>query len=464
MTTNFTIVSSIVLTTPNYSWDTGVPMLSTDTTNATISIYDTEEPVAVTGYAPGVRVIFRNLSKPDSLFDVNKYTWNFGDYYNDQNNIIVFDTSTTAPVNCVPVEVEHTYVMPGEYTVSLTYTKSTIKRTIDPSANLCRGKYNIRWYWDDIACEKADNKTWDEVKCSGTYPKNWLSEFACLQKYCKLWDWTGLKSNGANGITWAETKTGSRYQKLWKFETNSTVCNIQDINVEATGEVVEQVYTKVGVVKVIEIPPIARMECLTRPVTGVSPYTVTISPKATQIGSFSIDRIDWDFNDGSPIQTVSRHAIPDLNLFTHTNTFSSDSNDPRNYSAVHTYVRNFDTYSIFYPSITCYATNTDTYDSCCIPIGPVTYTEFNELPKLLKVRNTLQGIMYSVDVDNTIAFLTTNNLTSATSVEIKTPSMPIRDAYGVSVYEPKTSGNVGTGYPYIPSIPTCPEVPIDLIE
>lgn len=462
MTTNFTIVSSIAITDPNYSWDTGVPELSTDTTNATIKKYDTE-PFEVTGYAPGVRVVFKNLSKTDSLFDLNKYIWNFGDYYNDQNNIIVFDNNTIAPVNCIPVEVEHTYVMPGEYTVSLTYTQSKIKRVIDPSANICRGKYNIRWYWDDLACDKADSKTWDDVKCAGGFPKYWISESACLQKYCKLWDWASLKSAGVNGITWAQTKTGTKYEKLWKFETNSTVCNIQDISIEATGRITEQVHTKIGVIKVLEIPPIARLECLTRPVTGTSPFTVNISPRATSTGSFSIDRIDWDFNDGFPIQTVSRHSTPNLNLFTYTDTFSSDPHDPRNYAAVHTYVRTIDKYSVFYPSITCYATNTDTHDSCSVAVGPIAFAEFSEPPKLLKVRNTLQGTMYSVDVDKTVAFLTTNTPT-ITGVEVKLPSNQIRDAYGISLYTPQSKGVPGFNYPYIPPIPVCPEVPADLIE
>lgn len=463
MTTKFTITSSFVVTDSNYTWDAGAPEFTVGSTNTTTTQYTTDTDT-ITGFAPGVKVVFKNLSKVDSLFDLNQFTWNFGDYYNTTSNIITLNVNTQNPTDCRVPEIEHTFVMPGEYNVSLTYQKTKVNRTIDPNADLCRGKYNIRWYWDELACELADSKTWDEVKCTGTYPKKWLSETACLQKYCKVWAWVDTKLNGVNEITWAETKTGGKYEKLWRFEQNTTVCNVADIDVQTTGEITEQIYTRVGVIKVLEIPPIATLQCLTRPITGNSPHTVTISPNCTRIGSFSLDRIIWDMGDGTPLKTVSRHATPDQNLFTFNNTFSSDPSDPRNYDITHTYIRTRDMHSMFYPSITCYATNTDTFDSCSIPVGPITFKRVtaDEQPTLLKVRNTLKGLLYNISVDNTVGSFTTNKHAVSSTIQ-NTPKNITRDSYNSPYFLPIGSGNTGVNYPN-DIIPTCPNIPVDLVE
>ena len=109
MTTDFEIISGTTVP-QNYFWDIGNPL---ETTPTTVIADSTTQYIS--GYAPGLKVLFKtNISNLIYAGFPNvsaTYTWNFGDYYNSANNLAVLP--------CQEV-VEHTYIMPGKYSVRLT--------------------------------------------------------------------------------------------------------------------------------------------------------------------------------------------------------------------------------------------------------------------------------------------------------------------------------------------------------
>lgn len=432
MIANFTVLSGETVP-ENYVWDIGLPFTSTATST---TAYSTTEYIS--GYAPGLKVVFENTSTIESGYEYINYIWNFGDYYNTTNNIVSLSAYSG---------VEHLYLMPGKYNVSLTIKQARLVPTVDPQSKTCIGKYDIRWFWDELLCEKQNNITWNETECNGSKAKWWDSEYACLQKHCKVWSWHDLKLSANNPVTWEQSKFNTEFEKKWAYEANDIICTVNDANFLKTLDVLEYTTIKTAVVEVVEQPPKARLICLTAPITGYSPYTVALSPKASITGSFPIDRIDWDFNDGTPIKTATRYSTPDLTYFSFTNTFFDDPKDPRNYDAIYTYKRNINSYSVFYPSITCYSANTSKTDACSISIGPILLQPLQEDFKVLKTRNTDQGILYAFSVDKNLFFGVKNNtLTPVLSIIPSIPQNALLNNYIVTNFY---YGNPGLNYPPI---------------
>ena len=437
MNTDFFIVSG--QTVPdNYIWDIGTPLRTSGTTK------DVERTTAtfIIGYAPGLKVVFQNKSVPDQNYDQITYTWNFGDYYNDRNNIV--------SLSCTG-QIDHTYVMPGVYNVSLDLYQTKTSGSVDISEDkYCRGKYGIKWFWNNLNDNDDLKITWDQTKCdSNSYPKTWTDEFKCFEKHCSFWSWAALDSSTEN-ITWALTESDARYEKKWMFEANDKTCTTTKAQYLSTVDAVQQTTTKTFMVSVIEIPPIARLESSTRPAYGTSPYTVQLSPRKTTTGSFPIDRIDWDLGDGTPIKTFTRYSIPLDTEVVNTSAYSGDLKDVRNYDILHTYVNNKNTYPVFYPSITCYSANTNTFDSCCTTIGPISLPTTPQNLHIIKARNTLKGNLYTFSVnDNNITFCTTASTPYISfTPEVNIPKNIIRDSYySDQIYY----GNIGLFYPPVGS-------------
>jgi len=478
----------------NYSWDRGNPFTSTKTS---VRAYCNSTTTFISGYAPGLNVVFQNNTIPDNDPSLNiDYTWNFGDYYNDTNNIV--------SLSCIS-SIDHTYIMPGVYNVSLTLTETKKASEFDTDGNslLCRDQYNTNWYWDNLQGQSIINNesaiavnssnygidpklliiNWNNTSNNNPLRrKTWADKFNtdCFQKYCTTWTWYDLQlaSTYSDPITWLQTSSGNDFEKKWMFETNNSLCTVDTANYLNTNSTIERTVTKTMMVSVVEIPPVANMFCLSssntveghRRISGVAPYTVRLTARTSTAGSFPIDRIDWDFDDGTPIKTITRYTAPSSSDFINSEIFKeSDPDDIRNYDAIHTYIRNKNNYSVFYPSITCYSSCTNTSDSCCITIGPVTLpistntnTSMSEPASgasgthLLKVRNTAKGNIYTFSVNKNIAFNTTTP-TSAQSftASYNYPKNTLRDSY---FYSSNFHGNPGDGYPplfdYI-----CNEIP-----
>lgn len=401
-----------------YTWDEGLPL-----TTVTNTVTSTTTQSYISGYAPALKVYFFNDSIPDLGFESTTYEWNFGDYYNDTQNI--------AALSCTSL-IEHTYIMPGIYTVSLSLVQSRQTEELDKTGNskLCRGKYERRWFWDEMLCGKQTELTWDDTACGGRVEKWWDDEIACFEKYCKFWSWNDLKSNSSNPVNWNETSTDSEFVKKWAFEVNDSICKVNEADFLSTLESSGRAIIRTNMIEVKELPPRAGMYCVTRPLTGISPFTVQLTPKSSKCGSFPIDRIDWDFGDGSPVKTISRYTATSGEKVIFNNAFPFDTLDVRNYDVLHTYQRKIGSYPVFYPSLTCYSANTNTSDSCSITIGPVTLSAVSTQTHLLKTRNTLKGNLYTLDLNDNISFFSTNENIKRKEIQPTTPQNRLRDTFG----------------------------------
>jgi hypothetical protein len=430
MQTNFYVLCGTTVP-ESYTWDLGAPLRfvpTTQTANSTVS--------SISGYAPALNVIFYNNSQSDRGFDYVDYDWDFGDQYNSATNFV--------SLTCTNSIIEHLYIMPGIYTVSLRQVQTRGNTELDPNnnINLCRSKYGIRWFWDELKLTLPNGQpntstaiTWNETTCTpapSSKPKHWSPEQACLQKYCKTWSWYDLGTGKSNPIKWTEVETDREFQKKWMFEPNDTVCSVNDASFLNTVEKNDETRIEQYIVTVKELPPVAIMSALST-TTGLSPHTVRLSPKNCKPGSFPIDRIDWDFGDGSPIKTITRYSAPTGADVVNTGFFISDLRDVRNIDVIHTYYRYKNMYPVFYPSLTCYSANTNTSDACCITVGPISYAPTSQNIQIVKGRNTLKGNVYAITntSNNNISLVTTNSSTAISPVVLPTtPSATIRDGRG----------------------------------
>jgi hypothetical protein len=465
MNTAFSVVSG--QTVPlNYSWDKGVPFGG----KAGTSTYVTSFTNVITGYAPGLKVIFSNNSSYDAGSDTtyqDSYSWNFGDYYNIRSNSLT--------INC-PMNVEHTYIMPGIYVVNLNHTRTQTLQVIDPTLTYCQGIYGFQWYWDNLKKGFATALTWDQLGCNTTLPagqqryiKHWASETGCFDRYCSLWDWYDLQSvsnGGGNPYTWEDTSGTGKYPKKWYGQegqvkaatcTTDTDAKVNTVINTDHGTAVSNV-----IIQVFELPPKAGLVCINNnniynTVSGTSPFNVHLSPRSCIPGSFPIDRIDWDFGDGTGVVTVERYTPPNSTIFTNNNIFSDDPLDPRNFDALHAYVHNINNANVFYPSITAYASSTGTTDSVSVKIGPVLFRSTGSADiKLLKARNTPNGVLYAFEVDGGIAFNRFKSDATTNATHTNTPSNPLKDTTALAM--PIYRGNNGVGYPPAYS-PNCVYIP-----
>jgi hypothetical protein len=454
MTTDFYIISGSTVP-ESYSWDIGNPLETTPT--YTVADSTTEY---ISGYAPGVKVIFKtNITDLVYAGFANvsaTYIWNFGDYYNSVNNVAVLP--------CQEV-IEHTYILPGKYNVSLTNIQSKENQPLEDEDDLCISRYKIGWYWDNLTCDSLRKTTWNETMCVppatavNRRPKWWSEEDTCFQKFCKVWNWRDLSLKGKNPVYWFQTYRYGDFYKRWDYEVNDYICDLGEI-AKATIDTTEQTALKTFIVEVKELMPVAAIHNDTLPLTGYSPFTYKLSPKNTKTGSFPIDRIDWNPGDGTSIKTVTRYTTPDSKYFTYNNTYFSDPLDPRNYDFTYTLHRNADTYPVFYPSLTCYSASTNSFDSCSIVVGPILLEPQTQNIQLLKAKNTTKGDFYGIEINKNLTVLTT--LTSTESSKAVTPTKPSAPIKQIVENIPAIYfGNTGENYPptfvpgctYIPSEP-----------
>ncbi len=114
---------------------------SDDTIGVNVSTWmtDNEPPVKlptitydfVSGFAPNLTIWFVDSSEPHT-FPISAYKWNFGDYYDVSSNTQTVTPTTLSgsfatgcwATNQTNHIVNHTYVMPGIYTVTLTVESS----------------------------------------------------------------------------------------------------------------------------------------------------------------------------------------------------------------------------------------------------------------------------------------------------------------------------------------------------
>lgn len=451
MTTDFYILSGTTVP-KDYSWDIGLPM---ETTPTTVIADSTTEYIS--GYAPGLKVVFKpNIADLIYAAFANvsaTYIWNFGDYYNSVNNI--------ATLPCQEI-IEHTYILPGKYNVSLTNIQSKENQPLEDEDDLCLSKYKIGWYWQNLESDSSRKTTWNETMCVppatavNKRSKWWSEEDTCFQKFCKVWNWKDLSLKGKNPVYWFQTYRHGDYYKRWDYEVNDYICDLGEIP-KATIDTTEQTALKTFMVEVKEIMPVAAIYNETLPLTGYSPFTYRLSPKHTKTGSFPIDRIDWDPGDGSSVKTITRYSTPDSKYFIYNNEYFGDLQDPRNYDFVYTLYRNSNNYPVFYPSLTCYSACTNSYNSCSIVVGPILLEPQIQNINLLKAKNTTKGDFYGIEINKNLTILST--LTGNEIPKTVTLNIPSSRIKQITKKDPIVYfGNTGENYPP-PFTPSCTYTP-----
>jgi hypothetical protein len=456
-----------------YTWDKGTPLVGSNTdtptyTSESLSGNNIIQHENIIGSAPGLTVTFVNTSTKDINGDYVEYTWNFGDYYNDSTNVAVLTCTGT---------VQHTYIVPGNYDVTL--TQKIVVRPPVAASTLCVSTYDRSWNWDSLTKSTNNGVTWDNTSITKPYvppvsktgalaygPKAWYNDILCFQKYCRAWSWFALSKKSSTPVYWKDTRRGASLQKKWIYEPNTTVCNVPTTRRVSVSSVYISTATKYSdsysLIQVLPgTKPVAGMSCMTRPLTGITPYTVRLSPSATVCGAFPLDRIEWSFGDGTPNKIVNRFTKFDSdNTIIFTNTFSADPLDVRNYDILHTYTRDINTYPVFYPSLTCYSATTNYYDSCSVTVGPILVPQKPVNAHLVKLRNTNEGNIYAFDIDSAVSINTNTPSNNTQQITQNIPSAPIRDSFGVTQTYKGYTGTRTVSGTIIPDFPPAYKRPL----
>ena len=144
--------------------------------------------------------------------------------------------------------------------------------------------------------------------------------------------------------------------------------------------------------------------------SAISPYTVRLSPRKIRAGSFPIEKLIWDFGDGSPKLIQNRKNLSVISPFVYNEEFPLDIADPRSYDVYHTYTRTSQNGNCFYPSVTAVSFSTGASDCASTIIGPLSPALFNsETTAILQSQLTENGVAYLSQVNGEVALLRRNN-------------------------------------------------------
>lgn len=417
---------SIKTVPSTYSWDVdGLPRGTSFpfvTDSSLLSLTSTNsEGVEYFGYSPFVSLSLSSSvgSISPSAVAVRRIT-DFGDYYNSESNIVVSPTLSNEAF-C------HNYIMPGLYSIKMTRTEFILVETqggsvgcvyIQPLTDLER--FPLSWQWYNFLCKSPSPYntpvTWSQSEFQQPEQLVWSETYGpCYSLNVNTsqtsWTWNNvtcdLTANPlANTTTWDETKCDAPLNMRWQ-QISGSAC--QPTNTQYTLSANSQVFTKELYLRVLEIPPKCYLSTVNAPTSGISPYTVRLTPRYIRCGSFPIEKIVWDLGDGSPL-LVQRRITPNTDpKFVYTNVFVTDWKDPRNYDIVHTYNRTSRSQFSFYPSITAYASSTGTSDCAAIVIGPLRLPEFqNEAVGILQNELTDHGKVLVGEVSNSVALWSIN--------------------------------------------------------
>ncbi len=399
-----------------YSWDAGVPT-GTSLLSATID----DETLQYIGYAPTTIVSFSaSVINPNSNYYAFKRVVDFGDFYNSETNI-QNSLSQKDSFFC------HTYIMPGTYTLTVTQTQYVVL-TSEKEENTYRedgvAENDIlphEWKWQSFFCSdpekisslKSYYVTWDDCKFQSPLQNTWndlanstngdYENCPCIPTPT-IWNWfTFLSANYTedvdfNTFKWKSYTLSGCAPITWRrlIQSSTQECEIK-VPPLSTEVVIQQ---KQLFLKVLEIPPTAYIEVISIQANKVSPYTVQLSPRKIRCGSFPIERLVWDFGDGSPLLEQVRGEVKPEFPFTWTNSFDYDSEDIRNYDVIHTYNRTTETGNCFYPSVTAFASSTETFDCASVVIGPIAFEPHKNVSLLQNKLLENERIVYTGQIDN----------------------------------------------------------------
>jgi hypothetical protein len=346
-----------------YSWDQGLPNDPGKVTLVSALCSETNQHAQYTGYAP---YVFVSLSSaPGDLREETillMRTVNYGDYYNSDSNYTAVPTLSYETF-C------HTYVMPGTYTIEFKSIEYYVKFKNKTSEgiyvqNAAKTLVNpLSSQWDNFTCDKS-NVRWNTSGFQQANQLTWRDTTGpCITPRTE-WSWDE-NTCAVLGATWDETKSDHLTRATWNYVVSA--CH-EGIDPELGS--ITDMQTKTAIINVIEIPPTAYLD-ITQPEDRYSPLEVRLSAKNTICGSFPIEKIVWDLGDGSPL-LVQRRWSNTLDVpFVYTDNLTDDFQDPRNYDVIHTYTKTPSSGFCFYPSITAYASSTNTSNCAAAIVGPL---------------------------------------------------------------------------------------------
>lgn len=414
-------IFSIKTVPATYSWDKGTPTVDYNSFVTDLSackvVSNNNIGYEYVGYAPFMQV---SLSSSPGIvgktFLALRRTADFGDYYNSDSNLVTFPTLSNE-LFC------HVYIMPGLYSIHFDRTEFIEAAAIDTfspygsAVNVTyiqkigkEEKIPLSWQWYNFMCnstnphntpttwlssgfQQLDQLTWNETSgpCINLGQTEQVS-----------WKWNNITCASAtdaftSAITWDETKSSVFGSTTWEHVSGN--CSNTSAPVLSSST---QTAFKEAFIRVLEIPPTTYLKVLETEEL-MSPATVTLSPRETICGSFPIEKIVWDLGDGSPLLVQQRWSNTVQEPFVFSGALSEDYQDPRNYDVKYTYTRTAGNFS-FYPSITAYASSTNTSDCAATIVGPIklantTGSNF----KLLQNELTEYGKVLIGQVDNNVA-------------------------------------------------------------
>jgi len=247
--------------------------------------------------------------------------------------------------------------------------------------------------WDDAVFQGPQQITWDDMVGPSIETRN--SDAS--------WRWNKVLSNSNQRlnqkITWKKTKKGDLLPRLWR-QIRGAGCVEPVLLLSST----TLTTTKTSVIKILEIPPTAYLNVEIQSQTNSSPVSVRLSPKYVRCGSFPIEKIVWDFGDGSELLVQNRYNVNKNEPFVYSDQFGFDVEDPRNYDVLHTYYRTDVYSSCFYPSITAYSSSTDTADCAAAIVGPLEF-QINDSANFHLLQNKLtdKGTAYIGQINQDIS-------------------------------------------------------------
>lgn len=419
----------------DYSWDKYNP-------NIEVVEDASSDPFVFFCYAPYVNVkVDTSVDNYHPYAVITQRKIDFGDEYNTALNTQI---AATSGEQSKYASFSHNYVMPGEYTITVSETQYI--RTNNPCcSSSCPDDPNLRrpydlyietllptkrvpyaWMWYCFMDEEPDPRTeffgslqpgtecmtWDDCAFQGSKQVTWEEaqgpSFETRSKDVS-WQWKYVVCEPSDNIAalnqkvhWSYTKDGGFLRRTWKHIKELGCDGINCWEMIPRLSAYEATKTYERKIKVIEIPPDAYLT-IASATTGVD-FTVRLSPKFTRCGSFPIEKIIWDLGDGTPIFEQSRWSINTDPKFVFNSTLTRDKVDPRNYDVVHTYNRDFVRGSCFYPSITAVTSSSFSTNKAAITIGPVSLEDIGVDIDIIQNQLTEQGKAYMGQIKDHVVF------------------------------------------------------------
>lgn len=419
----------------DYSWDRYNP-------NIEVVEDASSDPFTFFCYAPYTNVkIETSVENYHPYAVITQRKVDFGDYYNADSST---QLAATSGAQSKYATFSHNYIMPGEYTISVTETQYI--RTNNPCcSSSCPDDPNLRrpydlytetlmprkrvpyaWMWYCFMAEERDPRTeffgslqpgtecltWDDCAFQGKSQVTWDEtqgpSFETRSKDVS-WQWKFVLCNPTDStaalnqrVRWGYTKHDSFLPRTWKHikELGCDGKNCWEMVPRLSAYPVTKTYERK--IKVVEIPPDAYVTTTTL-ASGID-FTVRLSPRFTRCGSFPIEKIIWDLGDGTPQFEISRWDTSNHPRFVFNNELERDNPDPRNFDVIHTYKRNFDKASCFYASITAVTSSSFSTNRAAVTVGPVILEDISTYIDVVQNQLTEKGKAYMGQIKDQIVF------------------------------------------------------------